>query len=218
MTSSTRDTLSIVLLGGGDTRDAVFPGTAVQPPLATLAEPIHARTDGRITVRVHDLSGTPIDEADIALAQLLASGEEPDLAICGFREDVQGLNVDIASGTTAVIRRSKEHDTRVIALNASTVHPGDAVSCYSGVGPTPGLTAHAIDLALIGLSMDEGISVIDVDRVIAELGGDEHVLDACAYSVAACEAIRDELVEVLADYGFFEDRPLLEQHGRRDRN
>ena len=72
-----------------------------------------------------------------------------------------------------------------------------------------------LNLAVMELSVLDGISVIDVDRIVAELGGREHVQEFLSYSPDARAAIRDELVRVLEEYGFFEPRPLLLQVGRR---
>jgi hypothetical protein len=64
------------------------------------------------------------------------------------------------------------------------------------------------------LSVREGISVIDVERLVAEHGASRHVLQAGRYSPQVNQAICQELLRVLEDIGFFEDRPLVMQVGR----
>jgi hypothetical protein len=68
---------------------------------------------------------------------------------------------------------------------------------------------------LVELSMREGISVVDVDRVIARVGAGRCVERLGHYRAEGATAVVEELDRVLADYGFFDDRPLLEQVGQR---
>ena len=108
-------------------------------------------------------------------------------------------------------RRLEAH---VIFLNCSSVDPDDRVHAYTGRGETWSLRAHRFNLALMELSSLEGISIVDVDRLVAELGGADHVLGRLRYSWEARRAIAEELVYVLEDIGFFEPRPLVAQIGR----
>jgi hypothetical protein len=66
---------------------------------------------------------------------------------------------------------------------------------------------------LVRVSHDLGISVVDVDRALAEIGAAGKLDAAMVYGPEAAARIADEAVAVLADYGFFDDRPLLEQVG-----
>ena len=54
------------------------------------------------------------------------------------------------------------------------------------------------------LSELEGISIVDVDRALAELGAEQNVLDTCTYSETGRAALLEELVRVIDDIGFFE--------------
>jgi hypothetical protein len=103
----------------------------------------------------------------------------------------------------------------IIVFNCCTYDPDDRTSSYFGVQDTPALRALKFNLALIDLSAEEGISIVDVDRVLAELGGGSHVTEAFRYSSDACKLIRDEFLRILQDIGFFERRPLVEQVGRK---
>ena len=77
------------------------------------------------------------------------------------------------------------------------------------------LRLHKLGLALLELSIQEGISLIDVDRQLAELGAQRHVRAAGRYSEEAYQTIGREFVRVLEDIGFFENRPLIQQLGQR---
>ncbi len=59
-----------------------------------------------------------------------------------------------------------------------------------------------------------GVSVVDVDRVIANVGGSDTVTGPLEYAAAAQTAIAEDLGYVLGDIGFFERRPLVAQVGQ----
>ena len=115
----------------------------------------------------------------------------------------------------AVIRQIKEKvGAHILVTNVSTLDPADPVFTYHGVTEEPWtLRAHRLNLMLIGVSHDEGISIIDVDRKIAEVGGDSAVTAAARYTQAGCQGIVEEIVRIVEDYGFLDDRPLMEQVG-----
>lgn len=112
-----------------------------------------------------------------------------------------------------LVRMLKDVPTHVVVFNGSTFVPGESTASYARTEEPTGLRIARLDLALLELSADEGISVVDADRLLAELGADRHVRGAFRYDVVARGALRDELVRVVADYGFFELRPLIEQLG-----
>lgn len=119
-----------------------------------------------------------------------------------------------------LIRTIKEEfGCHMIFMNASTIDPVNHVSNYSRVSVEPAfLTANRLNLALIRASVEEGISIVDVDRLIAELGAADNVEGFLDYSVAGSDAICNELIRVVDDYGFFDDRPLLMQIGNSSRS
>ena len=106
--------------------------------------------------------------------------------------------------------------SHVLVANASTIDPADATHNYAGTTTDPvSLRVHRLAHMLVGVSHEEGISIIDIDRVIAELGATGNVEAAMSYGPAACAAIADELVRVLEDYGFFDERTLVAQVGAK---
>jgi hypothetical protein len=116
-----------------------------------------------------------------------------------------------------LIRAVKERlDAHVLICNVSTIEPDDQVHNYHGRKDTWALRAHQVNLALLELSVLEGISLIDTERLVAEHGAYRHVLQAGRYSREVNEAIRTEFLRVLDDVGFFENRPLVMQVGRRN--
>jgi hypothetical protein len=125
---------------------------------------------------------------------------------------VQAYKTGFSRCIAAIKARMGAH---VIVFNCFTYDPHDGADNHHGIPETRAYRALAFNLALIELSMEHGISIIDVDRILAELGGAAHVSEAFRYSTPAREAIRDEFVRVLQDIGFFENRPLVMQVGRK---
>jgi hypothetical protein len=114
-----------------------------------------------------------------------------------------------------VIRAVKERiGAHVLVYTGSSIEPGEDPSRYHGRPEPRGLRVQRFNLAVFELSAEEGIAVIDVDRVLGELGAQWHVLPGGRYSDRALAALQEEVVRVLEDIGFFERRPLLPQLGR----
>jgi hypothetical protein len=121
-----------------------------------------------------------------------------------------------AANLTQLVQRVKEKlGAHVLVWNCSTIDPHDHIDNFHGREDNNELRTHKLNLALMQLSVQEGVSIIDVDRLIAEMGGQEHVRNWCDYSDAAREAIIQEFLRVVEDIGFFENRPLVMQLGRK---
>lgn len=105
-------------------------------------------------------------------------------------------------------------DARLIVFNGSTFDPADSTHNYSHMPPTVSERIRRLNLALLDVSIEEGISIVDVDRIAAELGGSENVEGVLEYLPLLQEAICREFLRIIDDIGFFEQRPLLPQRGR----
>jgi len=154
---------------------------------------------------------------------------QPDVVLLSISDAVAGLGGDgtaaeadvhrVESDLVAVIDQIKEKvGATVLIANVSTLDPTDDAFNYHAIDEEPvSLRAQRLDLMLIGVSHTEGISIIDVDRKIAELGGETGVNTAFDYTEAGCRVIAEEIVRVMADYGFFDGRTLLAQVGAGSR-
>ncbi len=217
--------LRFFVRGGADTLDALVSRAAGGTKLDKgVAERI-AEAFPHVTVDV-----TVENEGGIAgLRQALEDGSSPivgggfDVVILSIADEVAGLPergedavAAVKADLVACVEAIKEQGTHVLVANASTVDPDDHVANYHGRTVEPVvLRIHRLDLMLIAVSHEEGVSVIDVDRLIAELGGAGHVAAATRYSETACGRIADETVRILEDYGFFDERPILAQVGAK---
>lgn len=151
----------------------------------------------------------------------------PDIVVLSIADDVRSLPTRAASpeeavqsvraDLVAVVNTIKDKlGAHILVANASTIDPADATHNYHGVAEEPvPLRVHRLVHMLVRVSHDEGISIIDIDRLIAELGAADHVEAAMSYSAAACAAIAAEVVRILEDYGFFDERKLVAQVGAK---
>jgi hypothetical protein len=118
-----------------------------------------------------------------------------------------------------LVREVKAHGgAHVVVLNASTFNPREEVWRLNRDADSLSLRIHAMNLAVMKVSRAEGISIVDVDRLIAELGARNVVSGAVDYTAAAFDVIGDELIRIMEDIGFFEKRPLAPQLGSEGRD
>jgi len=124
-----------------------------------------------------------------------------------------GAPTEALGSLRAAVDAAKARGATVLLLNGSSVVPGEDRAAARATS----LGIARLNHSGFELSVATGASIIDADRTLAELGADEHVTGALSYSPVAYAALRDELVRVLDDYGFFDDRPVLAQVGHRSR-
>ena len=103
----------------------------------------------------------------------------------------------------------------IIFYNCCTIDPSDQVYNYYQQKYTLSERIKQFNLALMKLSIQDGISIIDVDYQLARLGADQYVNKAFDYSAEAQKVICQEFLRVIEDVGFFEKRPLLMQIGQQ---
>lgn len=114
-----------------------------------------------------------------------------------------------------IIMKGKQCNSHILIFNVSSIFPGDLIHNYHVSQNHFSLFTAKNILAIFHLSLLEGISVIDVDRLVAELGADNHVTGFGTYSATAYNAIGEEFISVMNDISFFENRPLMKQLGTR---
>jgi hypothetical protein len=92
-------------------------------------------------------------------------------------------------------------DAPILVYNLSSVIPGDLVHCHEGLGEIFSTRIKRFNLGVAELSQRTGISVIDVDRIVACGGADHLKLDAVHLSGPGCRQVAAEVVRVLDDLG-----------------
>lgn len=211
-----RSPLRVFVQGSPDLVDTVFSkdegGRKLDIGLADLVHEEHA---GAFRAEV---SRGPHVGIDGLLEQLPApAGQDLDIVLLSLQLDVVGSRAveEFRGSFVRTIDSLKSGwGAHVLVLGASSVDPDDDVHDYHGIEDTPATRIHRFNLAILEIAMQTGISIIDVDRIIAELGGAQHVLRVLDYSPEAHRTILRELHRVIADIGFFEARPLMPQIGR----
>lgn len=90
--------------------------------------------------------------------------------------------------------------TEIVVLNVSSYIPGEPVHWFRRDDPEPmSLLANRLDLVIDKAAVRTRIRVVDVDRIVAELGAEEAVLGPARYSAAATAAITEEVVTLLGE-------------------
>lgn len=211
--------LRILVKGGPDLFDAVLSkaegGTKLESGLANL---VADRAPG---TRV-ELSTEGGEACGRWWQRLVAGNGEghgippgTDIVLLSSSSDLATPVEEFRRQMARLVSVLKEAGAHVLILNCSSFDPMDRTTSYSAVEDSWSLRVHYLNRELVALSMSEGVSIVDVDRLIAGLGGAEHVPGALNYSTVACDAIAREVLRVIQDYGFLEARPLVAQVGRR---
>ncbi len=93
----------------------------------------------------------------------------------------------------------------ILIYNMSPIVPGEIVHCLQGLGETFAMRIRRFNLALADLSERTGISIIDVDEILARAGAGHLKVDAMHLAPEAYRLIAEEVVRVLEDHGVLEE-------------
>jgi hypothetical protein len=198
---STADGGSVLERGVAEVVAYRYPGVTVEVTVE------HVDGFGELRSRLEAGDRPPADVA-------ILSVDDEVRRLAGRVTDAKAAVAAVEADLTAIVAAYKAAGTRVIVANVCTVDPDSWARSYAGRDEEPvTLRAHRLDAMLVRVSHDLGISVVDVDRALAEIGAAGKLDAAMVYGPEAAARIADEAVAVLADYGFFDDRPLLEQVG-----
>lgn len=102
-----------------------------------------------------------------------------------------------------------QREIQVMVYGCASYDPADASHNYHGVEDTAALRAHRFNYALVQLSQQTDLVILDVDRIVAEMGGRAHVRQVFHYSPEANQAIGREMLRIVEEQGFFDEHPLL---------
>ena len=121
-------------------------------------------------------------------------------------EPLPPLGVDEALANLARIvgRLRARSEAPILIYNLSAVAPGEAVHVYQGLDETLSTRIRRFNVGLVDLSADTGVSIIDVDRIVAQGGADRLKLDVVHLSADGCRLVAEEVVRVLDDLGVLE--------------
>jgi hypothetical protein len=89
----------------------------------------------------------------------------------------------------------------ILVYNVSSVVPGDQIHSHEGIDEIFSTRIRRFNLGLVGLSQQTGISIIDVDTIVARAGADRMKYDAVHLTGEGCRAVAEEVVRVIEDLG-----------------
>jgi hypothetical protein len=115
------------------------------------------------------------------------------------------LAVSFANLERIVARIRARTDAPILIYNLSPIVPGQIVHCLQGLGETFATRIRRFNLALADLSEREGVSIVDVDEILARHGADRLKVDAMHLKPEAYRLIAQEVVRVLEDLGVLEE-------------
>lgn len=94
-------------------------------------------------------------------------------------------------------------DPQILVFNLSPVVPWERVHCYQGIDETLAQRIRRFNLALTELSAEHGVSIVDVDAVLARAGAERLKVDAVTLNAEGCRLVCEEVVGILEDLGCF---------------
>lgn len=145
------------------------------------------RADGHL-LYAYDLGNWP-DEARNWLTQCY--GPVPML----------GPEESMANIARIVSRIGERKPAHILVFNMSATMPWERVRCYRGLSETLSERIRRFNLALIDLSRSIGISIVDVDSVLAGAGAAGLKIDPVTLSAQGCRLVATEVVDILEQLG-----------------
>jgi hypothetical protein len=110
-----------------------------------------------------------------------------------------------------IVARLRQHtDAPVLIYNLSPIVPGEMVHCLQGMGETYATRIRRFNLGLAELSETTGVSIVDVDALLARAGADRLKLDAIHLTAEGYRLVAEEVVRVLEDLGLLEPQEATE--------
>jgi len=104
---------------------------------------------------------------------------------------------------TIIARIRGRSAAAILVYNVSAVVPGESIHCHEGLDEILSTRMRRFNVALAELSQRSGISVIDVDAVVARAGADRLKVDAVHLTADGSRLVAGEVVRVLDDLGCF---------------
>ncbi len=92
----------------------------------------------------------------------------------------------------------------ILIYNVSPVVPGERIHCYVGLDDILSSRIRRFNLGLIELSAATGVSIIDVETIVARAGADVVKLGAHHLTAEGHRLVAEEVIRVLDELGVFD--------------
>ena len=103
-----------------------------------------------------------------------------------------------------IVRRIRARsDAPILIYNMSAVIPGESVRSYADLPETLSTRIRRFNLGLIELSQATGVTIVDVDRIVACDGADRLKFDTLHLTAEGCRAVAEDVVDALDELGLF---------------
>ncbi len=103
-----------------------------------------------------------------------------------------------------IVERIRDRsDAPILIYNVSAIIPGEMIHCFQGLDDSLSTSIRRFNLGLIELSQATGVSIIDVDALVAQAGAERLKLDAFHLTAEGYRLIAEEVARVLDDLGLF---------------
>lgn len=113
--------------------------------------------------------------------------------------------LDVETSTNnlrAIIGRIRERsEAPILVYNVSSIVPGETVHCLQGLGDIYSTRCRRFNLGLAEISEELGISIVDVDSILARAGADRLKIDAMHLTADGYRLVAEEVVRILVDLG-----------------
>jgi hypothetical protein len=105
----------------------------------------------------------------------------------------------------AIISRIRaQSDAPILIYNLSSAIPGDIIHCYVGMEGSISSRIKKFNLKLTELSEQTGVSIVDVDALLAKFGANQLQIDTTHLTAGGYEIVAHEVVRILEDLAFFD--------------
>jgi hypothetical protein len=120
-------------------------------------------------------------------------------------DPVEPLDYDAAMRALAAVvaRRQARSAAPILIYNVSAAVPGELIHAHQGLEDILSTRIRRFNLGLIELSQKTGVSIIDVDTILARAGADRLKLDALHLNAEGCRLVAETVVQVLDELGLF---------------
>jgi hypothetical protein len=111
------------------------------------------------------------------------------------------MAASMANFARIVARIRERSSAPILIYNVSSVTPGEQIHAHDGMDDIFSTRIRRFNLGLIELSQQTGVSLIDVDMIVARAGADRLKYDALHLTAEGCRAVAEEVARVLEDLG-----------------
>ncbi len=97
-------------------------------------------------------------------------------------------------------------DAPILIYNLSPIVGHEIIHCYLGLGETLSTRIRKFNLGLIEMAEETGVSIIDVDTIVARHGADALKIDAMHLTPEGYRLVAQEVAKVLDHVGLLDSR------------